>query len=82
MFERGARNFVHISRSGTDKIPAKSLVHDLEMAGANVTIIRGDVTVLQDVEKAMTASTRPIGGIIHAAMGIHVSSLTIEARLK
>lgn len=74
MLRRGARRFVFIGRSGTDKAPARNLVKDLQAAGASVTVIRGDVAAYQDVEKAVAAATRPIGGVIQAAMSIHVST--------
>lgn len=74
MLRRGARHFVFIGRSGTDKAPARNLVNDLQAAGASVTVIRGDVAAYKDVEKAVAAATRPIGGVIQAAMSIHVST--------
>jgi hypothetical protein len=73
MFKRGARNFVFMGRSGADKQMAKTTVEDLQAAGANVVVIRGDVASCSDVERAVLAATRPIGGIMHAAMSIHVS---------
>ena len=61
-----------IGRSGTEKIPARNLVADLKAAGADVVVIRGDVTLFSDVARAVEVAPRPIGGIIHAAMGIQV----------
>ncbi|KAF6220300.1 hypothetical protein HO133_003432 [Letharia lupina] len=72
MLERGMRNFVYLGRSGTDRPSAKNLVQDLEAAGANVIVVRGDVTVFGDVDKTIAATRRVIGGVVHAAMGIHV----------
>ncbi|TAQ88229.1 hypothetical protein B7494_g3462 [Chlorociboria aeruginascens] len=73
MLQRGARNFVYIGRSGTDKVAARNLVEDLKGVGAHVTVIRGDVANYDDVEAAMAAATKPIGGIVQAAMSIHVA---------
>ena len=72
MLERGARKFVFIGRSGSDKPVAQSLVEDLKAAGSDVIVIRGDVTNYADVEKAISHAPGPIGGVLHAAMGIHV----------
>jgi len=74
MLQRGARHFVFVGRSGTDKTPARNLVKDLQAAGASVTIIRGDVAAYKDVENAVAEAIRPIGGVIQAAMSIHVST--------
>ena len=74
MLERGMRNFVYLNRSGTDKPSAINLVQDLETAGAHVVVVRGDVTDFGDVVKAIAATDRVIGGVVHAAMGIHVST--------
>ncbi|KAF4334016.1 polyketide synthase [Fusarium beomiforme] len=67
MYDRGARDFVFLSRSGADK--ADAAVHLLD-AGAKVRVYRGDVCVKSDVEHlvADVTSTRPICGVIHAAM--------------
>ena len=78
MLQRGARKFVFIGRSGTDKFPAKNLVIDLQEAGATVVIIRGDVTISADVERAIMEAPGPIGGVVHAAMGIHVSTFCAQ----
>lgn len=74
MLRRGARHFVFIGRTGTDKIAAKHLVSDLEESGAHVTVVRGDVANYVDVEQAVCKATRPIGGVVQAAMSIHVSN--------
>ena len=47
MADRGARKFVFIGRSGTDKEAAQNLVDladDLLTLGTDVIVIRGDVT--------------------------------------
>lgn len=51
---------------------ASDLVSDLEEAGAEVTVIRGDVANYEVVELAVASATKPIGGIIQAAMSINV----------
>ncbi|KAJ6036767.1 polyketide synthase [Penicillium herquei] len=71
MVRRGARSFIFLGRSGTKKPAAKRLIEDLEQQGARCIVIKGDVTNPDDVKKAVSAATLPLGGVIHAAMGLH-----------
>ncbi|KAJ5589352.1 hypothetical protein N7537_012030 [Penicillium hordei] len=71
MVKRGARKFVFVGRTGTDRKPARQLVEDLEAEGADITVIRGDVGVLADVQKAVATIKGPVGGVIQAAMGLN-----------
>ncbi|KUM55502.1 hypothetical protein ACN42_g11762 [Penicillium freii] len=64
MVKRGARKFVFVGRTGTDRKPARQLVEDLEAEGADITVVRGDVGVLADVQKAVAAIKGPVGGVI------------------
>ena len=73
MLSRGARKFVFMGRSGTDKAPARRLVENLQSLGAQVTVIRGDVVNSDDVNRAVAGIDGPIGGVIQAAMGLDVS---------
>lgn len=75
MVKRGARKFVFVGRSGTDRKPARLLVESLEASGAEVTVVRGDVGVYSDVQAAVAAINGPVGGVIQAAMGLNVGSL-------
>ncbi|KAI1261843.1 reducing type I polyketide synthase 10 [Xylariaceae sp. FL1019] len=73
MMSRGATKFAFLGRSGTDKMAARRLVEDLEVAGATCEIVRGDVCNLGDVEAVVAAATErlgPIGGVVQAAMGL------------
>ena len=73
MAHRGARHFVFLSRSGVEKLEAAALLkeidsysqkHDIEIT---VQVLRGDVSVREDVDKAVAAAKTPIKGVIHAA---------------
>lgn len=85
LLSRGAREFVFLGRSGMDKKPARNMVRSLEADGATVTVVRGDVTNPHEVEAAVNACTatgKPLGGVIQAAMGLHealFSSMTSDA---
>ncbi|GIZ48088.1 hypothetical protein CKM354_001116100 [Cercospora kikuchii] len=70
MMERGARDFVFLSRSGIDKPEAAALVDSIQKAGARTQIFRGDASVEKDVEHAIAEVTasRSIKGVVHAAM--------------
>ncbi|RYP20500.1 hypothetical protein DL765_002745 [Monosporascus sp. GIB2] len=70
MMQKGARHFSFLSRSGADAPEAALLVKDLEAASANVQIVRGDVSLRKDVERAVAGipAERPLRGVIQAAM--------------
>lgn len=72
MYSRGARKLVFLGRSGIDRAPARALVEDLQKVGAKVTVIRGNVSDAVDVENAIAQIEDPIGGVVHAAMGLAV----------
>ncbi|KAI0427506.1 putative polyketide synthase [Xylaria sp. FL1042] len=77
MLARGARHFVFLGRSGSDNVKASQLVSSLTSAGASATVIRGDVVKADDVNAAVAACRpRQIGGVVHAAMGLHESLFT------
>ncbi|KAI1769842.1 KR domain-containing protein [Hypoxylon cercidicola] len=70
MISCGARSLVFLGRSGLKKPEAKSLVDDLLKRGVRVEVVRGDVSEYDDVEKSIKQAPFPIGGVIHAAMGL------------
>ncbi|ERF76568.1 hypothetical protein EPUS_05841 [Endocarpon pusillum Z07020] len=49
---------------------AMELVEDLEQAGGEVTVIKGDVCQKTDVDNAVARIQEPVGGVIHAALGL------------
>ena len=69
MVSKGARDFVFLQRTGTDKTPARLLVEDLTNAGVSAKVLKGDVCKLNDVEEAIAQANFPIGGVVQAAMG-------------
>lgn len=74
MIKRGARRFAFLSRSGAEAKSAASLVGDIEAAGVDVSVIRGDVTIAADVERVVQSISPkyPIAGVVHAAMVLRV----------
>ncbi|KAI3334195.1 polyketide synthase-like protein [Ustulina deusta] len=74
MVSRGAKKFVFLQRSGCDKPGAREFVDYLERNGVHLTVVKGDVTVLDDVVAGVTACKAlggPLGGVVQAAMGLH-----------
>ncbi|KAF3915792.1 hypothetical protein ABW21_db0200706 [Orbilia brochopaga] len=73
LFDRGARKFVFLGRSGIDKAPARRIVQELTTLGGICKVIRGDASQMIDVQRAVEAadSCGPIGGIVQAAMGMN-----------
>ena len=72
MLSRGARKFVFLGRSGSDKPAAQYLIEDLSQSGAECQVIRGDVCSMSDVSAVVEAVGERIGGVIQAAMGLNV----------
>lgn len=73
MLKQGARHFAFLGRSGAATSSAKALVAQLERSGAEVLVVRGDVTEPSDVQafvQASLATGKPIGGVVQAALGL------------
>ncbi|KAK7757297.1 hypothetical protein SLS62_000847 [Diatrype stigma] len=83
MMGRGARNFAFLSRSGTDSKQAAILVDNLKAAGVNVQVFRGDASVKEDVQKAITSVSpdRPVRGVVNAAMVLRVSDFAAQREI-
>jgi hypothetical protein len=82
MLSRGARHFSFLGRSGADKSAAAGLIRSLEKAGAHITIVRGDVANKESVDELVATAPKPVGGVVHAAMGLHealFANMTNEA---
>ncbi|KAB8230914.1 type I polyketide synthase [Aspergillus alliaceus] len=71
MLTRGARNFVFLSRSGANSVPAKQLCTDLLAAGCSVSDIKCDITDRKAVATAIEQSQLsmpPIKGCMQCSM--------------
>jgi len=79
MMSRGARKFCFVGRSGIDKPSAAELVNRLRDAGAQVTVVRGDVSNEDHIREAVAACVKegPVGGVVQAAMGLSESLFTV-----
>ncbi|KAF9728924.1 Type I Iterative PKS [Paraphaeosphaeria minitans] len=76
MLQRGARKFAFLGRSGLDKPAARKLVRDVEVAGGECVVIRGDVCKEEDVAALVNETTGDIGGVVQAAMGLNEALFT------
>lgn len=78
MASRGARHFIFLSRSGADKPEAAALVQELQeltwtqYLGLTVQVVRGDVSIREDVNRAILSAKHPIKGVVQAAMVLKV----------
>lgn len=66
--ERGARNLVFLERGAGLSEESKSMSDDLESMGSSITMISGSVNNIEDVKKAVAASSMPIKGAFQFAM--------------
>lgn len=67
LVERGARHLVFLSRSGITGDDDKFCV-ELEAMGCSVTITKGSVNNLEDVQDAISKAQYPFRGVFHLAM--------------
>ncbi|KAF3010651.1 hypothetical protein E8E13_004678 [Curvularia kusanoi] len=74
MTARGARHFIFLSRSGADKPEAAALLEELhELARSQhpdltAKVIRGDVSIRDDVSRAISSASKPTKGVVQVAM--------------
>ncbi|KAL9094794.1 MAG: hypothetical protein Q9165_003065 [Trypethelium subeluteriae] len=66
--QHGARHLVTMSRSDQTDERSQSVLFNLKSLGAQVQCVKGDVTVVEDVQRLFRSSTRPVKGIIQGAM--------------
>jgi NAD(P)-dependent dehydrogenase (short-subunit alcohol dehydrogenase family) len=68
MVENGARHLVYLSRSAGTSNADTMFKHELESQGCSVTVIKGSVTQLPDVEAAVTAAKGSLKGVLQMSM--------------
>lgn len=74
MVEKGARNLIFLSRSGGKSPEAQAFINDLESHSmVSATVIAGDVSNIEDVQRALSAAKRPIAGVLQMSMVLKVS---------
>lgn len=75
MIERGAKNLVFLGRSSESRSEIASFCKRARSKGVNVVTIQGDVSKMEDVERAVAQAITmgPLKGVVHAAMVLQVS---------
>lgn len=73
MVEHGAKYLVFLSRSAGTTARDGEFLNDLLLQGCQGLLVQGDVTSLADAKRAVTASGRPIKGVMHMAMAMQVN---------
>ncbi|ORY63304.1 uncharacterized protein BCR38DRAFT_475285 [Pseudomassariella vexata] len=68
---RGARHLIYLSRSGAAGSEAQAFLDELAHNGVDITVVKGDVTSLTDVEAAVKSSQYPIKGVVQGALTLH-----------
>jgi NAD(P)-dependent dehydrogenase (short-subunit alcohol dehydrogenase family) len=71
--QRGARNFIYLSRSSIPNRNAEIFLNELCGQGVKAQVIKGDVASLEDVKAAVASTNLPIKGVIQGALTLHVS---------
>lgn len=74
MSTRGARHFTILSRRGKSSPGAEILVNRVTSLGATVRSVRCDVSVSEDVDRAVeeASAKRPVRGIVYTAVSYEV----------
>lgn len=72
----GAKSIVVLSRSKYDDERSQAVLQDLKTLSVHVDTVIGDVTRIEDVERAFSTPSKPIRGIIQGAMVLRVSCST------
>lgn len=81
MVKHGARSLVYLSRTAGDLPEHHAFIRELEAQECEVTCVRGTVTNLADVEKAVLACPRPLSGIIQMAGILRVNQTSSSPKI-
>ncbi|KAF1990145.1 hypothetical protein K402DRAFT_371161 [Aulographum hederae CBS 113979] len=68
MVENNARHLIYLSRSAGSSAEDQAFVRELESMSCTVSLIRGSVSNLSDVQRAVSASPHPLKGILQMSM--------------
>ncbi|KAG6011444.1 Type I Iterative PKS [Claviceps lovelessii] len=76
MVEHGAREIIFMSRSAHRIDTNDSFIQELQSMGCAVKLQRGDVTKLEDVERACSVASFPLKGIVQMTMVLESENFT------
>jgi hypothetical protein len=72
--QHGATELIVMSRSGADDDASREVLRNIAALGASMIVVKGDVTIADDVTKLFQQAQNPIRGIIQGAMVLRVST--------
>lgn len=75
MVDHGARELLYLSRSA-GSMSNDSFVNELQSMGCDVKLVSGDVTELEDVARAVAATTSPLKGVVQMSMVLRDQNFT------
>lgn len=75
MVRHGARNLTYLSRTAGNGIHDEDFVRELQSMGCSVQLVRGSVTDLDDVTRAIERTPAPVKGIIQMSMVLRDQAL-------
>lgn len=70
---RRARHLIVMGRSGFDDKASQTVVANIEAEGCSVSLVQGDVTIKDDVNRAFKSGSAPVAGVVQGAMLVRVS---------
>ena len=70
----GAKHIVVMGRSGFDDKASQAVTRNIQAEGCKIHLVKGDVTVQEDVRCAFESAAVPVGGIVQGAMVVRVNS--------
>lgn len=76
MVDHGAREILFMSRSAGLTTKDDSFVDELQSMGCTAKLVSGDVTELEDVQRAIAAARHPLKGIVHMSMVVADQNFT------
>lgn len=68
MVEHGAKHLLFLSRSAGESSGDRAFLHELEVQGCDARAVKGDVSVLTDVQKAVDSCSYSIRGMLQLSM--------------
>ncbi|KAI0406775.1 acyl transferase domain-containing protein, partial [Xylaria palmicola] len=68
MVEHGARHLIFLSRSGGKKPHEEALVQALKDCGCTVNVVKGSVTEIDSVSRAVDQARPPISGVVQLSL--------------
>lgn len=74
----GAKHLIIMGRSGFGDKASQTTIRNVEAERCKIHLVRGDVTVPKDVQKAFNSASVPVGGVLQGSMVVRVSMLRYE----